>query len=315
MRVLLALGGNAILKEGERWTYELQRQNIDAATKRIAGIIGRGHSVIITHGNGPQVGGILLRNELARKRLPPMPLHICGGESQGMLGYMLAQSLANQLNRSGIENEVVCVLTQTVVSASDPGFRKPAKPIGPFYSKSEAEKLAKEYGWAIVKEAGRYRRVVASPAPVSIVELGALRSLFSQGKIVVCAGGGGVPVVRHGRILKGVDAVIDKDLASSLLARLLEVDMFVMLTDVPGVFLNYRKKGEERLALLTVGECQRYLSDGQFGEGTMKPKIEAALGYVRATGNDAVIASLAQAEGAVLGTAGTRITPNRGKAA
>lgn len=311
MRILLALGGNAILKEGESGTYEQQERNINGTARKIADVVRRGNEVIVTYGNGPQIGDILLRNELSSSRLPAMPLHVCGGESQGMIGYMLAQSLSNELRRLGMADDVVCVLTRTVVKSDDPAFGKPSKPIGPFYGKREAERLARRYGWHIAKEAGGYRRVVASPLPISIVEMATLRGLFSNGKVVVCAGGGGVPVVRKGSRLIGVDSVIDKDLTSSLLARQLKVDLFAMLTDVTNVFLNYRKKGERRLDVLYASECSRYIAEGQFGEGTMKPKVEAALEFVSKTGKGAVIASLAQAEAAVLGKAGTRITPDR----
>jgi carbamate kinase len=232
-----------------------------------------------------------------------------------MLGYMLAQSLANSLRRRGIGKEVACVLTQTVVDRSDPGFRKQSKPIGPFYGASAARRLAKEYGWHMVREQGKYRRAVASPSPVAVVELDAIRDLSSLGRVVVCAGGGGVPVVKRGRSLSGVDAVVDKDLTSSLLAVQLKADRLVILTDVSGVFLNYGKRGQRRLSTLTASECERYLADRQFGEGTMRPKIEASLQYVRATGRDAVIAPLEQAEAAVLGKAGTRITANGRRAA
>ena len=310
MKLLLALGGNAILRKGQRGTYGQQERSIARTAGRIAGIAGMGYDIVLTYGNGPQVGDILLRNELARKRIPAMPLHVCGGESQGMLGYMLAQSLANSLRTRHIGKEVACVLTQTVVDRSDPGFRNPSKSIGPFYSAGAARRLAREYGWRMVKEHGMRRRVVASPLPVSIVELDTIRNLLSLGKVVVCAGGGGVPVVRRGRMLNGVDAVVDKDLTSSLLAVQLKVDRLVMLTDVSNVFLNYGKRGQQRLSKLTARECELYMDEGQFEQGTMKPKIEAALQYVSATGRDAVIASLDRVEAAVLGNAGTRITAN-----
>lgn len=307
MNVLIALGGNAILKEKEKGTFDEQEKNITDTARRIAAIIGKGNSVIITHGNGPQVGDILLRYELARKKLPIMPLHVCGGESQGMMGYMIAQAVANELGRAGIRKEVACVLTQTVVDKDDPHFGSPSKPIGPFYRKAEAGRLAKEYGWTLVKEDSKYRRVVPSPIPIEIREFESIRRLFKEGTVVVCTGGGGVPVVKSGKSYKGVDAVIDKDFGSSLLARKLKVDMFMILTDVDHAYLDYGKRSQKALGKMTLKECAKYDADGQFEKGTMKPKIEAAIGFVKATGNPAVITSLEKAEAALAGKAGTRI--------
>jgi carbamate kinase len=307
MDILIALGGNAILKENEKGTFREQESNIRDTAKRIAAIIKKGNNVIITHGNGPQVGDILLRYELAKSVLPTMPLHVCGGESQGMMGYMIEQAVANELKRAGISKEVACVLTQTVVDKRDPNFRNPSKPIGPFYGKADADRLSKEYGWTMVREASRYRRVVPSPVPVGIIEFNTIRRLFREGTVVVCAGGGGVPVIRNGKSFNGVDAVIDKDFGSSLLARKLKVDLFMILTDVDHVYLDYGKSGQRAVGKMSLEDCGRYLAEGHFENGTMRPKVEAAMEFVKATGSCAVITSLEKAEKALENKAGTRI--------
>lgn len=307
MNILIALGGNAILKEKERGTFEEQESNIRGTARRIAAIIKKGHNVIITHGNGPQVGDIMLRYEFAEDALPIMPLHVCGGESQGMMGYMIEQAVANEVRRAGMTKETACVLTQTVVDRRDPRFKSPSKPIGPFYRKAEADRLSKKYGWTMAGKGTEYRRVVPSPIPVEIMEFKTIRRLFLDGTVVVCTGGGGVPVIRKGASFKGVDAVIDKDFGSSLLARKLGVDLFMILTDVDHVYLDYGKKGQRALGKMSLKDCGRYLAENQFGNGTMKPKVEAAMAFVKATGNPAVITSLGKAELALDDGVGTRI--------
>ena len=309
MNILIALGGNAILQENEKGTFEEQQANIIKTARHILKIIKKGHNVVITHGNGPQVGDILLRYELAKAQLPTMPLHVCGGESQGMTGYMIEQAMTNELAGASIRKDVACVLTRTVVSADDPHFKNPSKPIGPFYEKREADKLAKEFKWKLVMEDGKYRRVVPSPTPLEIVELDTIRHLVSEGKVVICTGGGGVPVIKKGHSLEGVDAVIDKDLASSLLASKLKVDMFMILTDVDHVFLNYKKKVQKKLSHATVRQFEEYLAEGQFENGTMKPKVQAAVNFVKSAGNKAVITALSEVDKALNGGAGTVILP------
>lgn len=308
MKILIALGGNAILKQNERGTFREQQANVIRTARQIARIIKQGHEAVITHGNGPQIGDILLRYEMAKKQLPVMPAHICGGESQGMMGYMIAQEITNELHRAGIKKEAVCLLTRTIVSSRDPNLRNPSKPIGPFYGKAQAEKLAREYGWKLISEGNEYRRALPSPLPLRIVELEAIRNLASSGYVVVCAGGGGIPVIGKGAMLKGLDAVIDKDLASSLLARDLDADLLMILTDVSHVFINFRKKSQKELHRIKVQELERYLANGEFEEGTMKPKVEAAISFVKQTGKSAVITSLENAETALSGKACTIIT-------
>ena len=309
MNILIALGGNAILRESEKGTFEEQRSNIRNTARHITKIIKRGHNVVLTHGNGPQVGDILLRYESARAQLPVMPLHVCGGESQGMIGYMIEQEMANELSKAGIRKDVACVLTRTIVDKDDPHFKNPSKPVGPFYQKREAEKLAKVFGWALIREGRKYRRVVPSPMPLEILELDTIRKLMSDGKVVICAGGGGVPVIKERSTLKGADAVIDKDFASSLLARELKVDLFMILTDVDHVFLDYRKKSQRKLTRVGVEECKAYLADNQFEVGSMKPKIEAAVRFVESTHKNAVITALENADRTIGSGSGTIIVP------
>ncbi len=307
MDILIALGGNAILRHDEKGTFEEQQSNISDTARYIIRLIKKGHNVVITHGNGPQVGDILLRYELSKAQLPTMPLHVCGGESQGIMGYMIEQAMANELGRVGIKKDVVCILTRTVVRKDDSHFRNPSKPIGPFYAKNLAEKLKKKYGWTLVREGVKYRRVVPSPTPIEIVELDAIQNLISGGKLVICAGGGGVPVIRKGKSLRGIDAVIDKDLASSLLASKLNIDMLLILTEVDSVFLNYGQKNQKKLTHATVKQCEAYLEENQFEDGTMKPKIQAAVNFVKSTGNTAVITTLKNVDKALDGHAGTVI--------
>jgi carbamate kinase len=308
MDIVIALGGNAILQENEKGTFEEQYSNIKNTIKKIAEIIKMGNNVVITHGNGPQVGDIVSMYEWSKDKLPAMPLPVCGAESQGMIGYMIVQALENELHSLRIDKEIVGMLTRTVVDAKDEHFKNPSKPIGPFYTKDESDAITKEYGWAMAKENDKYRRVVASPVPVGIMEFNVIKRLHESGAVVVCTGGGGIPVAIENGESIGVNAVIDKDLASSLLARKLYADMFIMLTDVSNAFLGYGTKGQKAIEKISVEECEGYMKKGEFHEGTMKPKVEAALEFVKATGMPAVITSLANAEKAARLEAGTVIT-------
>lgn len=253
----------------------------------------------------------MLANEMARSILPPMPLDICGAESQGMIGYMIQQSLENELRAAGLIRAVATLLTQTIVDPSDPAFASPTKPIGPFYNAKEADKLKQEKGWAMMNDSNRgYRRLVPSPNPITIVEGALLRQLFENGVIVIAAGGGGIPVLRRddSGTLQGVEAVIDKDLGAALLARVLSVDLLMILTDVEGVWLDYGKPDQRLLSKISLKEGRRYLSEGQFPPGSMGPKVEAALRFVESEGKTAVITSLDRAELALEGRAGTQLT-------
>ncbi|HHX51103.1 MAG TPA: carbamate kinase [Clostridia bacterium] len=305
--VVVALGGNAILQPGQKGTIEEQRSNIDYSTRQIVRLVEAGYRVVLTHGNGPQVGNILLQNAAASDQVPAMPLDVCGAKSQGLIGYMIQQSLINQLQVSGLNKNVVTVLTQVVVDRNDPAFLNPSKPVGPFYGREEAEKKMKEKGETWMEDSGRgWRKVVPSPKPQEIVELDTIQILVKNGIIVVAAGGGGIPVIKEGSQLAGVEAVIDKDLASSLLARNLGADILVIATDVLYVAIDYGTPQQKNLKTLTTDEARTYLESGQFGRGSMCPKVEAALSFA-ASGGEALITSLSDLEKGVKGLAGTRI--------
>jgi len=310
MKVLVALGGNAILQRKETGTSEQQFANIRHTSLQLVDLFLHGALLTITHGNGPQVGDILLRNDLAKNILPPMPLDVCGAESQGMIGYMLQQSLDNELRKAGLDIPMVTILTQTIVDKNDSAFSAPTKPIGPFYSEAEATNLADEKGWKIVNDSNKgYRRVVASPKPSSIVELKVIRKMFEEGFMIIHSGGGGIPVVRNDDgSLMGVEAVIDKDLTSSLIASLLGVDVLLILTDVEKLALNYGKTEEQKLDSLGIEDARKYLTEGQFPAGSMGPKVQASINFVEAGGKKAIIASLEQARQALDGKAGTTIS-------
>lgn len=304
----MALGGNAILRRGGTGTAAEQEATIGSTSKRLVGMIREGHDIAITHGNGPQVGDILLAYDSAKRVLSPMPLDVCGAQSQGMIGYMFQQSLENELKSVGLAKSVATVLTQTVVSATDPAFANPTKPIGRFYSEVEARNLEKRNGWSMINDSDRgFRRVVPSPNPVSFLESGTIRCLFDEGTVVIAAGGGGVPVVQDAGLgdYVGVEAVIDKDLGAALLARLLGVDLLMILADVDGVFLYYGRPERKLVDKLSVQEAREYLSEGQFPAGSMGPKVEAAVRFIESGGKRAVIGSLERVEATLGGEAGT----------
>jgi carbamate kinase len=307
LRILVALGGNAILQREGKGTAEEQFANVRRACGHLVGIIQLGHKVTITHGNGPQVGDILLKDDLAKGSLPQMPLDVCGAESQGMIGYMIQQSLRNELRRVGLDLQVATVLTETVVDGSDPAFKNPTKPIGPFYSASEADRLRGEKGWHLINDSGRgFRRTVPSPMPLSIVQGQMIRELMDMGVIVIAAGGGGIPVT-SGAEARGLEAVIDKDLGAAILAKMVNAEVLLILTDVEKVFLDYAKPGRRPMDKMTVQECKRYLGQGQFPAGSMGPKIESAVRFLESGGERVIITSLESAEEALAGTAGTTI--------
>ena len=307
--VVVALGGNAILRHRGTGTAEEQLANVRRASRQIARIVSDGYAVIVTHGNGPQVGEILLKNELAKDTFPPMPLDVCGAESQGMIGYLLQQSLQGALRAAGLDRPVATVLTQTLVSGDDPAFKNPEKPIGPFYMEEQAERLRQEMGWRMVQIPGRgYRRVVPSPRPIALIEGRAILGLFRAGAVVIAAGGGGVPVVENGEgAFRGVEAVVDKDRTAALLARSVGASDLLILTDVEHVSLNYGRPDREDIREMTVREAREHLAAGHFPPGTMGPKIEAAVGFLEAGGGRATIASLDSAAEALAGRTGTRI--------
>lgn len=276
----------------------------------IARLIQEGAEVILSHGNGPIVGNILIRNEAARDQIPPMPLDVCGADSQGGIGYMMQQLLQNELRRIGLgDRPVVTLVTQIVVDERDPAFRRPTKPIGPFYPEERGRLLAKEKGWTVVEDAGRgYRRVVPSPRPLEVVELAAIRQIVEDGGVAIAAGGGGIPVSRQwDGSLHGVEAVIDKDLASSLLARLLGCELLVIITGVDRVAIHYGKPEQRELSDATADELSRWMDEGHFPAGSMGPKIQAAIEFVRGGGREVIVTSPALLLDALEGKTGTRI--------
>src|SRR5881396_2671732 len=310
MKVLVSLGGNAILKHGQKGTAEEQEANVQNTSKHLASLLRRGERIAITHGNGPQVGNILLQNEIAKETLPAMPLDVCGAESQGMIGYMLQRALRSELESAGQHILVTTIVSQTLVDPKDPAFKNPTKPVGPFYTEKEARRLQESKGWHIISDSGRgYRRVVPSPTPLDILEKETIIRLFETGTVVISVGGGGVPVIRDkdGR-LGGVEAVLDKDRTAALLGKTLGVDTLLILTDVEKVFINYGKPDQQALDNMTVQDCRKYLAEGQFPSGSMGPKIESAISFLTGAGKRrAIIASLESAEEALNGTAGTTI--------
>jgi carbamate kinase len=308
--VVVALGGNAILQPGQVGTFEEQLFNIDGAMGRIAALLEQGWRVVLTHGNGPQVGNLLIQNALAARTVAPMPMDVCGAESQGQIGYMAAQTLGNHLKKRQLEAPVVTIVTQVAVDPADKAFAAPSKPVGPFYSEAEAKKMMLEEGQAMKEDAGRgWRRVVPSPEPKEIVELAAVKQLLASGCLVVCSGGGGVPVVRARGALSGIDAVIDKDLAAALLAREIGAEALLILTDVPRAYVNYGRPEQQALETVSASQMRTYAAQGHFKAGSMGPKVEACLRFVDA-GGESVIASLTEVGPALAGAAGTHIVPD-----
>ncbi|MCP4571853.1 MAG: carbamate kinase [bacterium] len=312
-RMVIALGGNAIIPSGQEGTYEQQLAITRATMDQIARLAAAGDEVVLSHGNGPVVGNIVLRCDagLAIHGIPPMPMFVCGADSQGGLGYMLQQCLQNALRRHGLDRPVASVVSQVRVDPSDKAFAKPTKPIGPFYTEEEAGRVRDEFGWSVVEDAGRgWRRVVPSPLPCEVVEWPAIKALLDAGVLVIAAGGGGVPVVRReDGDLEGVDAVIDKDRASDLLGRLVEADLLVIVTQVEKVCAGYGTPDEEPLDVLPADRAAALLAAGEFPAGSMGPKIEAALSFLEGGGSEVIITTPELILDAVNGTRGTRIVP------
>src|SRR5258705_3579686 len=307
---VITLGVNAILPARGTGTCEEQLAITRVTMEPIARLIHEGVTVVLSHGNGPIVGNILIRNEAARDQIPPMPLDVCGADSQGGIGFMMQQALQNELRRVSVDRTVVTLVTQVVVDERDPAFRRPTKPIGPFYSQDRARLLAKEKGWTVVEDAGRgWRGVVASPRPLEVVEIAAIRKLVAEGVIGIAAGGGGIPVARQwDGSLHGVGAVGDKDLASSLLARLLGCQTLVIVTGVDRVALRYGKPDQREVERASPDELQGWMEEGHFPAGNMGPKIQAAIEFVRGGGREVVITSPERLTEALEGKTGTLVT-------
>jgi len=307
---VLAIGGNSLIKDKDHIALSSQYEAVRDTANYIVDLVAEGLSLVITHGNGPQVGFIYRRGELARHELPLIPLDICGADTQGAIGYMIEKALLNEFRRRGIDKRVAVVVTQAIVDRDDQSFKKPTKPIGSFMSEEEALINKKESGWEIMEDAGRgFRRIVPSPIPREIIELDVIRLLVQKGYIVIAAGGGGIPVIRNAQgELEGVEAVIDKDLGSSLLARNLGADTFIISTAIDAVYLNFGEKNQKPLRRVTLPEVKRYLKEGHFKPGSMRPKIEAVIEFLEAGGEKAIITSPENLLKAMKGEAGTAIT-------
>jgi carbamate kinase len=313
-KIAIALGGNAIKQWDQKGSAEEQLANVRLSCAHIVKIIRGGDQVVITHGNGPQVGNLLIQQERGLPAVPPQPLSICGAMSQGQVGYMVQQALLNELKDARLDRSVVTLITQVVVDGEDAGFRHPTKPIGPFYTRAQKDRHEKETGGTYRRTPMKkelYRRVVASPDPLRILEGNMVKDLFDRGMIVIASGGGGVPVIldENGHV-SGVEAVIDKDLAGEKLAEAVGADIFMILTDVDRVYLNYGKKNQKGLSTLRMEKARQYLKNHTFPSGSMEPKVAACVRFIEYGGERAVITSLDQASAALEGRAGTHILPD-----
>jgi carbamate kinase len=310
---IIAIGGNSLIKSKQLQKVEDQHDAIRETVQHVADLIRQGYQVLVSHGNGPQVGFIMRRSEVAYREtgLHLVPLINVVADTQGSIGYQIQQSMNNALAARGLAGQCVTVVTQVVVDENDPAFLSPSKPVGEFFDESQLASIKRDYpDWSLIQDAGRgFRRVVPSPAPLEIVERPVIESLLKDGYHVVAVGGGGIPVVRHGKDLEGIDAVIDKDLASSLLAGQLNADLLIISTAVKEVALNFGKPNQQILRSMTVKEAQTYIKEGHFAPGSMLPKVQAALDFLKAGGKEVIITSPEFMEEAVLGKAGTHIVP------
>ena len=308
---VIAIGGNSLILDSKKITVADQYQAASETAHHIAALVAAGYRVVITHGNGPQVGFILLRSDLARNVLHQVPLDSCVADTQGALGYQIGQTLANELRRQHIRKSIATVVTQVLVDKNDQAFANPTKPIGSFYTEAEAQKHKAESGWTLKEDAGRgWRRVVASPKPLRIVEEDTVRLLLEQDVVVIAVGGGGIPVRENEKgDLEGCAAVIDKDLASCLLAKNLQADLFIISTGVDKVAVDFKKPTQRELDRLTVAEAKKYLAEGQFPAGSMGPKIEAAIDFLEHGGKEVIITQPHLLEDAIAGKNGTHLVP------
>lgn len=309
MKLTIALGGNAILQPGQDGTAKQQFKNVLSTSQQIGQLVNDGHEVVITHGNGPQVGNILIQQDKAKDSVPAMPLDVCGSQTQGFIGYMLQNSLHNVFTELGLDRNVATVVTQVLVNKEDRAFENPTKPVGPFYDKEHADKMVEEKGENWIEDSGRgWRKVVPSPIPEKIIEAPIINDLVRNGEIVIASGGGGIPVIEEDNKIHGVEAVIDKDRAGCLLAEEIDSDIFLVLTDVSNAYINYGEEDEEAIGEINVKEMEEHIEKGHFGEGSMKPKVQAAVDFVESGGEMAIITSIEKVLEAVHGNAGTRIT-------
>lgn len=302
---VVAFGGNALLRSGQKGTYQEQQQNVENTCESLCALLRRDYNVVIGHGNGPQVGNVMLQHEAGRQAgVQAMPMDYCVAETQGSIAYLIEMGLRNVMARHGISRDVVTLVTQVAVDKDDPMFQNPTKPVGPYYTKEQADQFAAETG-AVYKEDPKgngWRKVVASPKPTRINNIGIVKELASAGHIVVTVGGGGIPVVEENGSVRGVEAVIDKDLASALCAVQIGADEFYILTDVPKVYINFRKENEQALDTITVAQAKQYLAEGQFAEGSMAPKVRAAIMFVENGGRECIITEAGQLDNPACGT-------------
>jgi carbamate kinase len=306
---VVAFGGNALLRPEDRGTQEEQIARARQAARWLAEIVRHGYKLIVVHGNGPQVGNILVQAEEASTKIPPQTLDVAVAQTEGSIGFMLQQAIRNRLESIGLGGEVTTILTEVEVDPNDVGFKRPTKPVGPFFTRYRAEALERDLGWTMREDSGRgWRKVVASPRPMEILNLNTISHMVDTAKVLIAAGGGGIPVVR-GRDgqWRGVEAVIDKDFASALLAAKLEADLYVVLTGVPKVAVDFGKPSQRFLDRMTVDEAEKHLADGQFPAGSMGPKIEAAIQFVRASGREVLITDVEHLREALDGKDGTLI--------
>jgi len=306
---LIAFGGNAILPNNKKGLQKEQMREAQKAARLMIDVVKKGFELIIVHGNGPQVGNLLIQMEEAINKVPPFSVEVCDAMTEGSMGYMIEKALINELRKNSLDKEVVTLISQVVVDKYDKAFDNPAKPVGPFYSKYRAQMLAREKKWTMREDAGRgYRKVVPSPKPIDVVPKRVIKEMVNSGKIVIAAGGGGIPVIINGRgLFEGVEAVIDKDYAASLIAREVNVDLFIILTNVARVCLNFGKPDETPIREMTVEEAQQYLSQGQFPPGSMEPKIKAAIEYIQHGGKEVLITSAAHLRASLINRSGTVI--------
>ncbi len=308
--VVIAVGGNAILAEGEQGTYEQQLANLASLAAVVSDLVRDGHRVVLTHGNGPQVGNLAIQQEEGAGLVPPQPLFVLGAMTQGQVGHLITAALGG--GRTARERPVATIVTHALVDLSDPAFSQPTKPIGPFYVRQEAERLARERHWHVTEDAGRgWRRVVPSPEPQGFLEVDAIRALVDAGFIVVASGGGGIPVARVGAGIRGVDAVIDKDLSAHRLASAVGADILVLLTGVDHVWLGFGGPRQRAVDAMTVDEAEKHLANGEFPPGSMGPKVTAAIRFVRSGGERAVITSPSRVREALAGRDGTSVMPGQ----
>jgi carbamate kinase len=306
---LIAFGGNAILPGNQRGLQSEQINNAKKAAQLMIYIVKRGYDLIVVHGNGPQVGNLLIQMEESITKVPPFSLEVCDAMTEGSMGFMLEKAMVNELRKNSVDKDVATLITQVVVDREDAAFENPTKPVGPFYTKYRAQMLRREKKWTMIEDSGRgYRKVVPSPKPIDVIPKRIIRDLVHSGKIVIALGGGGIPVIINGRgLFEGVEAVIDKDYAASLVAREVKADLFIILTNVDRVCLNYGTPDEEPIDVMTVKQAEEHIAQGQFPPGSMGPKIKAAIEYIQGGGKEVLITSANHLRASLINRSGTKI--------